>query len=51
VGTEPSAIFREILERKLASSPEHFYYLGKELWKAKTALKLGKDYIQDEELF
>jgi len=51
VGTEPSTIFSEILERRLASSPEHFYYLGKELWKAKTALKLGKDYIQDEELF
>ena len=51
LGTDPSAIINEILERKLASAPEHFYYLGRELWKAKTALKLGKDYVQDEELF
>lgn len=51
LGADPSAIVSEILERKLASTPEHFYYLGRELYKAKIALKLGRDYVQDEELF
>lgn len=51
IGDDPSLIIGEILQRKLATKPEHFYYLGRELCKAEIALKLGKDYVQDSDLF
>ncbi|MFH1126209.1 MAG: dihydropteroate synthase-like protein [Candidatus Altiarchaeota archaeon] len=45
----------EVLYKKICSttkiSPEHAAYLGKELAKAEIALKLNKNYEQDEELF
>jgi len=45
----------EVLCKTLCSkekiSPEHAAYLGKELARAEIALKLGKNYVQDEELF
>lgn len=39
------------LTREWGVSMEHALYLGYELCKAETALKLGKSYVQDEELF
>ncbi|MCQ8903822.1 MAG: dihydropteroate synthase-like protein [Methanothrix sp.] len=46
---------REILdtaiELKLVSRLDHAAYLGRELEKAEIALRLGKSYTQDEELF
>lgn len=35
----------------LVSSLDHALYLGSELEKAETAIKTGKNYVQDEELF
>ncbi|MFA4701665.1 dihydropteroate synthase-like protein [Pyrococcus kukulkanii] len=49
-GDEPNSIIDTILG-KFKISPRHAFYLGRELEKAYTALKLGKSYIQEEELF
>lgn len=40
-----------VLTKEYSISTEHVLYLGYELCKAEMALKLGKSYIQDEELF
>jgi dihydropteroate synthase-like protein len=40
-----------IINMKLVSTFTHASYLGKELEKAETALRIGKHYIQDEPLF
>ncbi len=45
------AIIAHISKQDLKISNEHCAYLGKELGKAEIALKLGKNYIQDEGLF
>jgi dihydropteroate synthase-like protein len=49
-----TGISAEALYKKICStvkiSAEHADYLGKELAKAEIALKLGKNYIQDEDL-
>ena len=50
VGEEPNAIIDTILER-FEISPRHAFYLGRELERAKTALKLRRSYIQEVELF
>ena len=50
-GRDPYAILAEILKRGLASMPGHFFYLGYELAKAKSALDIGREYEQDKELF
>ncbi|AFK21807.1 dihydropteroate synthase-like protein [Pyrococcus sp. ST04] len=50
IGDDPDAIIDTILEN-FPISPRHAFYLGRELEKAKTALKLGKSYIQEEDLF
>ncbi|QDA31730.1 dihydropteroate synthase-like protein [Thermococcus indicus] len=50
VGDEPNAIIDTILER-FEISPRHAFYLGRELERAKTALKLGRSYVQEVELF
>ena len=50
-GTDPFELFRRV--RKNAERPlseGHTFYLGYEVCKAATALRLGKQYIQDEEL-
>lgn len=50
-GTDPFELFRRV--RAGAAKPlseGHAYYLGYEIHKATTALRLGKNYIQDEEL-
>ncbi len=50
VGEEPNAIIDTILER-FEISPRHAFYLGRELEKAHTALKLRRSYVQEAELF
>jgi dihydropteroate synthase-like protein len=50
VGEEPNAIIDTILEH-FEISPRHAFYLGRELEKAKTALKLRRSYLQEDELF
>jgi dihydropteroate synthase-like protein len=48
-GTDPFALFAEILQRE-AMDPAHAFYLGYEMAKAVTALTLGKNYVQDQAL-
>jgi len=50
VGDEPNAIMDTILER-FDVSARHAFYLGRELEKAYTALKLRRSYAQEVELF
>jgi len=50
VGENPDAIIDTILEH-FEISPRHAFYLGRELEKAKTALKLKRSYLQEVELF
>ncbi len=50
-GENPYAILKAIVERGLASRADHFFYLGYELAKAEAALKLGRNYEQDRDLF
>ena len=50
-GREPVSIGREIARRGLIELLDHAIYLGSELQKAWIALKTGKDYVQDEDLF
>jgi dihydropteroate synthase-like protein len=50
-GRTAKELYKGILHRGLVKNPEHAAYLGKELMKAEIALKLGKNYIQDRELF
>lgn len=47
VGTEPQDIYYTVLREKLITSMQHAAYLGMELQKAHTALKLGLKYVQD----
>jgi len=50
-GTDPFELFRRVradAEKPLSES--HSYYLGYEIHKASTALRLGKNYVQDEAL-
>jgi dihydropteroate synthase len=49
-GTDPFALFAEVLERDEKMDPSHAFYLGYELAKAVTALTLDKDYTQDQAL-
>ena len=50
-GKSAEDLYNEILKRKLLFRLDHAAYLGKELAKAEIALALGKNYVQDEELF
>jgi dihydropteroate synthase-like protein len=50
-GTSAEKIYKEILSRGIIKNLAHAAYLGKELAKAEIALKLGREYIQDEPLF
>ncbi|NJE53715.1 dihydropteroate synthase-like protein [Thermococcus sp. 21S9] len=50
VGDDPNAIIDTILER-FGISPRHAFYLGRELERAYTALKLRRSYVQEVELF
>ncbi|MFH1409076.1 MAG: DUF4346 domain-containing protein [Nanoarchaeota archaeon] len=51
IGKKPIDIYHTILtKQKLAIRPDHAAYLGRELQKAYLCLRLGKDYIQDDEI-
>ena len=50
-GSRPEAIYRAIVRENLISLPDHAAYLGFELGKALVALKTGRSYVQDEDVF
>ncbi len=49
-GKSPNAIIDAILEH-FDISPRHAFYLGREMERAKTALKIRRSYVQELELF
>src|SRR5262245_15500189 len=49
-GTDPFALFAELVQRDATVDPQHAFYLGYEMAKAVTALTLGKNYAQDQPL-
>ncbi|MEM2213643.1 MAG: dihydropteroate synthase-like protein [Candidatus Nezhaarchaeales archaeon] len=49
-GARAEDVYNELIKRGLVTTLSHAAYLGKELYKAELALKLGKSYVQDEEL-
>jgi dihydropteroate synthase-like protein len=49
-GTDPFALFDEVLKRDARMDASHAFYLGYEFAKAVTALTLGKNYTQDQAL-
>ncbi|MBL6705585.1 MAG: dihydropteroate synthase [Planctomycetaceae bacterium] len=50
-GSDPFELFRRVRENaEKPLSEGHSFYLGYEVCKAATALRLGKQYVQDEEL-
>jgi len=50
-GKEASKIVKKIIDLGLISRLDHAAYLGRELQKAEIALKIGRGYIQDTDLF
>ena len=50
VGRRAKEIIDTVLKLNLVSRLDHAGYLGRELMKAEIALKLGKNYVQDDEL-
>ena len=50
VGPNAEAICQSILEHGAVSRMDHAAYLGRELQKAEAALRMGKRYVQDEDL-
>lgn len=50
-GRSAKAVRHEIASRGLVSQVSHALYLGQELAKAEIALRLGKSYIQEAQLF
>ncbi len=50
-GKTAEAIYAKIVEMGLVTRLEHAAYLGSELAKAEIALRTGKEYIQDNQLF
>ena len=49
-GSDPYEVFDRMLETVGALTPQHSFYVGIELCKARTALTLGKQYTQDQAL-
>lgn len=49
-GRSAQQVYKAIINESLVSLPEHGAYLGSELTKAETALKLGLEYRQDANL-
>lgn len=49
-GDDPYEVFDRVIATVGTLTPQHAFYLGMELMKARTALTLGKQYIQDEAL-
>jgi dihydropteroate synthase-like protein len=50
-GKTAESIYAKIVEMGLITRLEHAAYLGSELAKAEVALRTGKEYIQDSQLF
>ncbi len=50
-GDDATEIYQTIIRLRLITKLDHAAYLGRELEKAALALKLGRSYRQDEELF
>lgn len=50
-GRAPKEIYETAISHKLINKIDHAAYFGKELQKAEIALKIGKKYNQDFELF
>ena len=50
-GQTAESVYAKILQLGLVSKLDHAAYLGSELAKAETALRTGKEYIQDKEVF
>lgn len=50
-GEKADEIYSKIIEMGLITKLDHAAYLGSELAKAEIALKIGKNYIQDNSLF
>ncbi|MCJ7573465.1 dihydropteroate synthase-like protein [Candidatus Bathyarchaeota archaeon] len=51
VGDEATEVYQTIVREKMIRKLEHASYLGRELEKAEIALRLGRSYVQDEDLF
>ena len=49
-GSDPYEVFDQMIATVGSLTAEHAFYLGMELNKARTAMTLGKQYIQDESL-
>ncbi len=50
-GVDADAVMAEVLRLGLISQLEHAAYLGGELAKAEVALRVGRNYVQDVDLF
>ena len=50
-GVDAREMYQTIMRRGLIGRYDHVAYLGKELFKAELALRLGRSYTQDEDLF
>jgi dihydropteroate synthase-like protein len=50
-GERAEEIYSKIIEMNLITRLDHAAYLGSELTKAEIALKIGKNYIQDNSFF
>ena len=50
-GKTAEQVYGQIIESRLVSKLEHAAYLGNELGKAEIALRTGKEYIQDKNMF
>jgi dihydropteroate synthase-like protein len=50
-GRNATDLYNEIVSRKLLTQLGHAAYLGRELAKAEIALRLGKNYVQDRDIF
>ncbi|MDI6897222.1 dihydropteroate synthase-like protein [Methanocella conradii] len=49
VGDDPAAIIDTLVDRGLVSTLEHAGYLGRELEKARLAIRFKRSYLQDDE--
>jgi dihydropteroate synthase-like protein len=50
-GKTADNVYSQILTMGLVSKLDHAAYLGSELAKAEIALRIGKEYVQDKDLF
>lgn len=50
-GNTAKEVYGEIIKKDLVTRMEHAAYLGSELQKAEIAMLIGKEYVQDFELF